>query len=83
VNQPTTTLSLEEQPAKKPPESPTGIFLQPWQKGGLLVILLGVLYLRVWRRKQTRLQICSLCGKKNPPHQSNCQKCSAPLMRVE
>ncbi|HJW73906.1 MAG TPA: hypothetical protein VJ486_13865 [Geothrix sp.] len=82
MNQPT-TLSLEEQPANKPPDSPTGFVLQPWQKGGLLVILLGVLYLRIWRRKQARIQICSHCGKKNPPHQSNCQKCAAPLLRLE
>ena len=80
MNQP--TLSLEEQPADKPAKSPTGITLQPWQKGGLLVLLLGILYFRFWRRKQARIQICSHCGKKNPPHQSNCQKCAAPLMRV-
>jgi ribosomal protein L40E len=81
VNQ--TTLSLEGQPAKPMAESPTGFFLQPWQKAGLLIILLGILYLRMWRRKQARILICSHCGKKNPPHQSNCQKCAAPLMRVD
>ncbi|HJW44064.1 MAG TPA: hypothetical protein VJ463_06390 [Geothrix sp.] len=75
------TLSLEEQPPKKV-ESPTGFFLQPWQKGLLLIVLLGLLYLRIWRRKQAKIQICSHCGKKNPPHQSNCQKCAAPLMRL-
>jgi ribosomal protein L40E len=77
------TLSLEEQPAKPKAESPTGFFLQPTQKAGLLVLLLGILYLRFWRRKQARIRICSHCGKKNPPHQSNCQKCAAPLMRVD
>ncbi|HEY3400305.1 MAG TPA: hypothetical protein VGK03_06695 [Geothrix sp.] len=76
------TLSLEEQPAAAKPESPTGVILQPWQKGGLLVLLLGILYLRIWRRKQTHILVCSHCGKKNPPHQSNCQKCAAPLMRI-
>jgi ribosomal protein L40E len=76
-------LSLELQPAKPKADSPTGLYLQPWQKGGLLVLLLGILYLRIWRRKQARIQICSHCGKKNPPHQSNCQHCAAPLMRVE
>jgi hypothetical protein len=75
-----TTLSLEAQPAKARPESPTGFYLQPWQKGALLIILLGILYLRIWRRKQARILVCSHCGKKNPPHQSNCQKCAAPLM---
>jgi len=72
------SLSLEEQP-KTPVESPTGLILQPWQKGLLLIVLLGVLYLRNWRRKQARIQVCSHCGKKNPPHQRNCQKCAAPL----
>ncbi len=76
-------LSLEEQPGKPQGESPTGFVLQSWQKGLLLIALLGVLYLRIWRRKQARIQICSHCGKKNPPHQSNCQKCAAPLLRVE
>ena len=78
-----TTLSLAEQPAKPKTESQSGFHLLPWQKGGLLVMLLGVLYLRIWRRKQARILICSHCGKKNPPHQSNCQKCAAPLMRVD
>jgi ribosomal protein L40E len=77
-----TTLSLQAQPTPDKPVSPTGFVLQPWQKGILLIVLLGILYLRIWRRKQARIQICSHCGKKNPPHQSNCQKCAAPLMRV-
>jgi ribosomal protein L40E len=77
------TLSLEEQPAKPRAASPTGFYLQPWQKGSLLIVVLGILYLRIWRRKQARVLICSHCGKTNPPHQSNCQKCSAPLMRVD
>jgi ribosomal protein L40E len=74
------TFSLAEQPAQPKAESPVGFFLLPWQKGGLLILLLGILYLRTWRRRQARTQICSHCGKKNPPHQSNCQKCGAPLM---
>jgi ribosomal protein L40E len=78
-----TTLSLSEQPAKPKPESPTGFHLQASQKAGLLVLLLAVLYLRIWRRKQAKILVCSHCGKKNPPHQSNCQKCAAPLMRVD
>jgi ribosomal protein L40E len=76
------TLSLEEQP-KAPAPGSTGFRLQPGQKALLLIVLLGVLYLRIWRRKQARIQVCSHCGKKNPAHQSNCQKCAAPLMRVE
>ena len=81
MSQPT-TLSLQEKPAKAKVESPTGFVLQPWQKGGLLILLLGILYLRIWRRKQAHILVCSHCGKKNPPHQTNCQKCAAPLMRI-
>ena len=81
MSQPT-TLSLQEQPEKAKVESPTGFILQPWQKGGLLILLLGILYLRIWRRKQAHILVCSHCGKKNPPHQTNCQKCAAPLMRI-
>lgn len=76
------TLSLQEQPAEPKVQSPTVLVLQSWQKGLLLIVLLGVLYLRIWRRKQARIQVCSHCGKKNPPHQSNCQKCAAPLLNL-
>lgn len=76
------TLSLQEQPAEPKVHSPTGLVLQSWQKALLLIVLLGVLYLRIWRRKQARIQICSHCGKKNPPHQSNCIKCAAPLLNL-
>jgi hypothetical protein len=76
-------VSLQEPPPKPKAESPTGFFLQPWQKGALLIVILGILYLRIWRRKQAHIQICSHCGKKNPPHQSNCQKCAAPLFGKE
>ena len=37
MNQP--TLSLEEQPAK-PKVDTSGFYLQPWQKGALLIVLL-------------------------------------------
>ena len=49
-----TTLSLEGQPTQPKVESPTGFFLQTWQKGLLLVVILGILYLRIWRRKQAK-----------------------------
>ncbi|HJV48778.1 MAG TPA: zinc-ribbon domain-containing protein [Geothrix sp.] len=77
-----TSLSLASQsPAKE--AKPSGFYLQSWQKGGLLVLLLGILYLRIWVRKQAKAVYCSHCGKKNPPHQNTCQKCAAPLMRVD
>ena len=81
MSQPT-TLTLQDRPEKPKAESPTGFILQPWQKGTLLILLLGVLYLRIWRRKRAHILVCNHCGKKNPPHQSNCQKCAAPLMRI-
>jgi len=82
VHQP--AVSLQEQPAKpEKPWSPTGIVLQGWQKGLLLVIVLGILYLRLLRRKKARVQVCSHCGQKNPPHLSNCQKCAAPLIHLK
>ena len=77
-------LSLQGKPAKPAkPWSPTGLVFQTWQKGLLLVIFLGILYLRLLRRKQARIVVCSHCGKKNPPHLSNCQKCAAPLMQLK
>ena len=78
-------ISLQEKPAAPPdqkPHSPTGFVLQSWEKGLLLVLLLGILYLRLWRRKRARTVVCSHCGKPNPPHRSNCQKCAAPLLKL-
>ena len=61
------------------PASPTGIVLAGYQKGVLLCVLLGLLYLRLYRRKRLQDRICSHCGQRNPAHQTNCRKCSAPL----
>ena len=73
-------LELAQQPVK-PPASITGMVLQAWQKGFLLVLLLGALYLRLWLRKRKQDLICAHCGQRNPRHQTNCLKCSAPLFR--
>jgi uncharacterized paraquat-inducible protein A len=72
-------VELTQQPTKPPVQSITGIILQGWQKGVLLVLALGLLYLRVWSRKRTKERLCSHCGQRNPHHQTNCLKCSAPL----
>lgn len=61
--------------------SPTGIVLQGWQKGLLLVLVLGALYLRIWSRKRKKERICAHCGERNPGHLGNCRSCSAPLFR--
>ena len=67
-----------------PPPAPSsgGLLLSPTQKGLLLIFLLGFLYVRIWRRKRARIQVCSHCEAKNPPHQTNCIKCAAPLARL-
>ena len=60
-------------------KSPTGIVLAGYEKGVLLCVLLGLLYLRLYRRKRRQDKICSHCGQRNPAHQTNCRECSAPL----
>jgi hypothetical protein len=72
-------VELQQQPPKPAIHSVTGIVLQGWQKGLLLVIVLGLLYLRLWARKRNDDRVCSHCGQRNPHHQTNCLKCSAPL----
>jgi NADH pyrophosphatase NudC (nudix superfamily) len=76
-------VELQEQPAKpQQARSITGFVLQGWQKGLLLVLLLAALYLRLWLRKRRSDRICPHCGQRNPPHQTNCLKCSAPLFTL-
>lgn len=70
--------SLQEQPAKPAPPRPWYV-LTGSQKMLLLVVLGGLLYLRLMRRKKARQRICAHCGFRNPSHRSNCTKCSAPL----
>ncbi|HEX9082296.1 MAG TPA: hypothetical protein VF768_08450 [Holophagaceae bacterium] len=83
MNRAQPSFSLQEQPAKaEKPSSPTGLVFQTWQKGLLLCLALGILYFRMLKRKQAKVVVCSHCGKKNPPHLSNCQKCAAPLLRL-
>jgi len=60
-------------------KSPTGFVLRGYEKGVILCVLLGLLYLRLYRRKRSQDKVCSHCGQRNPPHQTNCLKCSAPL----
>jgi ribosomal protein L40E len=71
-------VSLQQPPAA-PIHSITGFVLQDWQKGLLLVLLLSALYFRLWTRKRKDDRLCDHCGQRNPRHQTNCLKCSAPL----
>jgi hypothetical protein len=66
-------------PIHRDPKSPTGFILTGAGKGVLLCLVLGALYYRVYRRKQNNDKVCSHCGTRNPPLQTNCRKCSAPL----
>lgn len=74
-------VQLQEEPAR-PVKSPTGLVFSGPQKAGLLLLVLGLLYLRLWRRKRAKDQLCDHCGTRNPPHRANCSKCSAPLFRA-
>ena len=71
-----TAFSLEK-PAQPPPEGP--LMLRGSVKMGLLVLLLGLLWLRLSLRRRSRDKVCSHCGRRNPPHRSHCSNCSAPL----
>lgn len=75
------TVELTEAGSKSEIKSPTGFVFTTTQKAFLVVIALGLLYLRLALRRRKKRKICSHCGKINPPHQSNCMECSAPLFR--
>ncbi len=72
-------MEVTQQPAKAGVKSITGFVLTGPQKGVILCVLLGLMYLRLYRRKRSQDKICSHCGTRNPPHQTNCKQCSAPL----
>jgi hypothetical protein len=73
------SMDITQQPARTGVKSITGIVLTGYEKGVILCLLLGLLYLRLYRRKRSQDKICSHCAERNPPHQTNCKKCSAPL----
>ncbi|HLO67832.1 MAG TPA: hypothetical protein VK188_12485 [Holophaga sp.] len=73
------TMEINQQPSRRDSRSPTGFILTGYEKGILLCLLLGVLYLRLYKRKRKKDKICSHCGTRNPSHQTNCKQCSAPL----
>ena len=45
----------------------------------LLLLALGFLYFRLWRRKRSADRSCPGCGRRNPRHLTHCRNCSAPL----
>ncbi|WP_005033511.1 hypothetical protein [Holophaga foetida] len=74
------TVQITESP-QPTPASPSGFAFSGLQKGILLVIILGVLYLRLALRRRKRDLVCPHCGKRNPHHLTHCRSCSAPLFR--
>ncbi len=66
-------------------QAPKLVAARPWyaltgsSKILLLIIIGGLLYLRLWKRKRQRDHVCDHCGHRNPPHRANCTRCSAPL----
>ncbi len=71
------TLDQSNKPEKI--QSPTGIIFTSSQKVVLMVIAGLFLWLRLYMRKRKKDKICPHCGHRNPPHQTNCINCSAPL----
>lgn len=74
------TIQIAEAPQTPKPHN-AGFAFTGLQKGILLVLILGLLYLRLTLRRRKRDTICSHCGTRNPHHLANCRNCSAPLFR--
>ena len=45
----------------------------------LVLLALGFLYFRLWRRKRGMDRVCARCGQRSPRHLTHCRNCSAPL----
>lgn len=45
----------------------------------VVLLALGLLYLRLLRRKREADRVCPACGKRNPRHLTHCRSCSALL----
>jgi predicted amidophosphoribosyltransferase len=74
MTQPTFNLEKQEPPL------PAGPYVLKFStKVSLVVVLLGILWLRLTLRRRSKDRICSHCGQRNPRHQGHCRKCSAPL----
>ena len=76
------SVSLEGSPASASAKKPL-IAITSWQKAGVLTLLLGLIWVRMLRRRKAAHKICAHCGHKNPQHLTNCTKCQAPLFSVD
>ncbi len=47
----------------------------------LLIVVLGLVYLRMLRRRRPGDKVCPQCGRPNPAHREYCRVCSARLAR--
>ena len=54
-----------------------------WQKAGVLTLLLGLIWIRMLRRRKAAHKECPHCGHKNAQHLTNCTKCQAPLFSID
>ncbi|HJV88902.1 MAG TPA: hypothetical protein VJ623_01245 [Holophagaceae bacterium] len=54
-----------------------------WQKAGVLTLLLGLIWVRMLRRRKAAHKVCPHCGHKNAQHLTNCIKCQAPLFGID
>ena len=75
------SISLEGSPSPAPKKSMLAI--TSLQKAGVLTLLLGLIWIRMLRRRKAAHKICPHCGHKNPQHLTNCTKCQAPLFGVD
>jgi hypothetical protein len=72
------SVSLEGSPSSAPAKKSV-IALTSLQKAGVLTLLLGLIWVRMLRRRKAAHKECPHCGHKNAPHLTNCTKCQAPL----
>jgi len=69
----------ESQPAR--PASAAAFSLTVLQKSILLVLILGLLYVRLLRRRRLGDRLCPHCNTRNPRHLAHCRHCGAPLFQ--
>ncbi len=72
-------IELQQQPPKPSAGLRPWYVLTPSMKMLLLILIGGLLYLRLWKRKRQHDHVCSHCGHRNPTHRAHCSRCSAPL----
>jgi hypothetical protein len=72
------TVQLESEPQQPAPKGGL-LHLTSTQKAVGVTLLLGLIWVRTFRRRKKIERTCSSCNQKNPRHLTNCTKCGAPL----